>query len=91
MILTGDTGQLPPVADKPLYHAKPSSAVGEQGYQTYRMFDKVVKLRGNSYLSQLLAWALTIHKSEGLTLPAAWIDIGKLERTSGGLTLQSVK
>ncbi len=42
-ILTGDPGQLPPVADKPLYHAKPSCAVGEQGYQTYQMFDKVVK------------------------------------------------
>jgi ATP-dependent exoDNAse (exonuclease V) alpha subunit len=42
-ILTGDPGQLPPVEDKPLYHAKPSCAVGEQGYQTYQMFDKVVK------------------------------------------------
>ena len=29
------------------------------------------------------AWALTIHKSHGLTLPGAWIDIGKTERTSG--------
>ena len=47
LILTGDPGQLPPVADKPLYHAKPSSAVGEQGYQTYKMFDKVVKLTVN--------------------------------------------
>ena len=35
------------MADKPLYHAKPSSDVGEQGYQTYRMFDKVVKLTVN--------------------------------------------
>ena len=43
-ILTGDPGQLPPVADKLLYYAKPSCAVGEQGYQTYQMFDKVVKL-----------------------------------------------
>ena len=42
LILTGDPGQLPPVADKPLYHAKPSNAVGEQGYQAYHMFDKVV-------------------------------------------------
>ena len=24
-----------------------------------------------------LAWAITIHKSQGLTLPKAWIDIGK--------------
>ena len=47
LILIGDPGQLPPVADKPLYHAKPSSAVGEQGYQTYKMFDKVVKLTVN--------------------------------------------
>ena len=30
-----------------------------------------------------LAWALTIHKSQGLTLPKAWIDIGKTERTPG--------
>ena len=47
LILIGDPGQLPPVADKPLYHPKRSSAVGEQGYQTYKMFDKVVKLTVN--------------------------------------------
>ena len=47
LILTGDPGQLPPVADKPLYHAKPSNAVGEQGHQAYRMFDKVIKLTVN--------------------------------------------
>ena len=47
LILTGDPGQLPPVADKPLYHAKPSNAVGEQGFQAYHMFDKVVKLTVN--------------------------------------------
>ena len=47
LILTGDPGQLPPVADKPLYHAKPSNAVGEQGFQAYHMFDKVVKLTLN--------------------------------------------
>ena len=28
-------------------------------------------------------WALTIHKSQGLTLSKAWIDIGKTERTPG--------
>lgn len=47
MILIGDPGQLPPVADKPLYHPKPSSDVGDQGYQAYSMFDKVVKLTIN--------------------------------------------
>ena len=30
-----------------------------------------------------LAWALTIHKSQGITLPKAWIDIVKSERTAG--------
>ncbi|CAB3999321.1 Hypothetical predicted protein [Paramuricea clavata] len=47
LILTGDPGQLPTVADKPLYHARPSNAVGEQGHQAYHMFDKVVKLTVN--------------------------------------------
>ncbi|CAB4016552.1 ATP-dependent DNA helicase PIF1 [Paramuricea clavata] len=47
LILSGDPGQLPPVADKPLYHARPSNSVGEQGYQAYHMFDKVVKLTVN--------------------------------------------
>jgi ATP-dependent DNA helicase PIF1 len=30
-----------------------------------------------------LAYALTIHKSQGLTLPKAWIDIGKSEKNPG--------
>ena len=47
MILIGDPAQLPPVADNSLYHSKPSSDVGEQGYQAYKMFDKVVKLTVN--------------------------------------------
>ena len=47
LILTGDPGQLPPVADKALYHARPSNPVGEQGHQAYHMFDKVVKLTVN--------------------------------------------
>jgi hypothetical protein len=47
LILTGDPGQLPTVADKPLFHARPSNAVGEQGHQAYHMFDKVVKLTVN--------------------------------------------
>ncbi|KAK3746522.1 hypothetical protein QZH41_016735 [Actinostola sp. cb2023] len=53
LILIGDPGQLPSVADKALYHAKPSNAVGEQGYQTYRMFDKVVKLTVNQRVQDM--------------------------------------
>ncbi|XP_015750621.1 PREDICTED: ATP-dependent DNA helicase PIF1-like [Acropora digitifera] len=30
-----------------------------------------------------LAWAMTIHKSQGLTLTKAWIEIGKSEKTPG--------
>ena len=30
-----------------------------------------------------LSWAITIHKSQGLTLELAWIDVGKSERVSG--------
>lgn len=30
-----------------------------------------------------LPWAITIHKSQGLTLSKAWTDIGKSERTPG--------
>ena len=43
-ILVGDPAQLPPVADKPFYHAKPSSIIGEQGHHIYSMFEKIVKL-----------------------------------------------
>ena len=37
IILFVDPGQLPPVADKPLYHSKPTSSVGEQGHLAYLM------------------------------------------------------
>ena len=30
-----------------------------------------------------LAWAITDHKSQGLTLELAWIDLGKSERVAG--------
>lgn len=43
----GDPAQLPPVADKPLYHNKPTRALGEQGYPAYLMFSKVIKLSVN--------------------------------------------
>lgn len=38
IILVGDPAQLPPVADKPLYHSKPSSTLQEQGHLAYFMF-----------------------------------------------------
>jgi len=47
IILVGDPGQLPPVADKPLYHSKPSCLLQEQGYLAYFMFNTVVKLTIN--------------------------------------------
>ena len=47
IILVGDHGQLPPVADKPLYHSRPSSSIGEQGHIAYFMFTNVVKLSVN--------------------------------------------
>ena len=47
IILIGDPAQLPPVADKPLYHAKPSNPIAEQGYYTYMMFNSVVTLTVN--------------------------------------------
>ena len=47
IILVGDQGQLPPVADKPLYHSRPSSSISEQGHLAYRMFSTVVKLSVN--------------------------------------------
>ena len=47
IILLGDPGQLPPVGDKPLYHAKPSSSIGEQGHSVFLMFTNVVKLTVN--------------------------------------------
>ena len=46
-ILIGDPAQLPPVGDKPLYHAKPSNLIAEQGYYTYMMFNNVVTLTVN--------------------------------------------
>ena len=50
VILCGDQAQLPPVADKPLYHAIPTNDVGEQCYLTYKMFDNVVKLNVNQHV-----------------------------------------
>ena len=47
IILIGDPAQLPPVSDKPLFHAKPSNQIGQQGYYAYMMFNHVVTLTVN--------------------------------------------
>ena len=47
IILLGDLAQLPPVADKPLYHSKPSSSLQQQGHLAYFMFNTFVKLTTN--------------------------------------------
>ena len=36
LILIGDPAQLPPVADKPLYHTKPTNEIGEQACASHR-------------------------------------------------------
>ena len=55
MILVGDPAQLPPVADRPLYHSSPNDALQEQGYCAYSFFDKVVKLDSNMRLNGILS------------------------------------
>ena len=35
------------VADKPLYHSKPTSSVGKQDHLAYLMFNNVIKLSVN--------------------------------------------
>lgn len=77
VILFGDPAQLPPVGDKPLYHSKPSSAIAEQGYCAYQMFDKVVILTVNqrvlgSELDQVLFKQLLSRLRNGETTEHDW-------------------
>jgi len=44
LILLGDPAQSSPVADKPLYHSKPTGALGDQGHLACLVFSKVIKL-----------------------------------------------
>lgn len=77
VILFGDPAQLPLVQDKPLYHSKPSSAIAEQGYGAYQMFDKVVILKFNqralrSELDQVLFKQLLKRLQNGETTEDDW-------------------
>jgi len=47
-----------------------------------------VKRNDRTQIPLKMAWALTIHKSRGMTLPKATIDIGKIERQ--GLTFTAI-
>ena len=53
IILVGDPGQLPPVADKTLYHSKPMTPLSEQGHLAYHMFTNVIKLSVNQRVQGL--------------------------------------
>ena len=64
VLIFGDPGKLPPVADKPLYREKPSNTIGEQGFQTYQMFDKVVKLNVNQNHEEFRNLLLRLRKGE---------------------------
>ena len=47
IVLIGDPGRLPPVADKPSYHKQPTTEIQLQDSFNYLLFDKVVKLNVN--------------------------------------------
>ena len=77
IILVGDPAQLPPVADKPLYHAKPTGIIAEQGHIAYLMFNRVVKLCVNQRVlgsdnSQVLFKDLLMRLRTGETTQEDW-------------------
>ena len=77
VILIGDPAQLPPVGDKPLYHSKPSSTIGEQGYCAYRMFVQFVILSVNQKVigsnhDQILFRELLLRLRNGETTHDDW-------------------
>ena len=58
-------------------------AKGARVMLTMNLWSSIGLCNGRQQLPLRLAWALTIHKSRGLTLSKTWIDIGKTERTAG--------
>ena len=49
--LVGDPAQLPPAADKPLYHSSPNDITSKEGFYAYPMFMKVIRLNINMCIS----------------------------------------
>ena len=77
VILIGDPAQLPPVGDKPLYHSRPSTSTGEQGYCAYQMFVHVVILSVNQRVigsdpDQILSRELLLRLRNGETTQEDW-------------------
>ena len=54
---------------------------------SYCSVDDTYEGLGSAYERQQLplhlSWSMTIHKSQGLTHPRAWIDLGKTEKAAG--------
>ena len=49
IILVGDIGQLPSIADQVIYHTRPKSDLALEGYCMYRKFETVVKFEINEW------------------------------------------
>ena len=82
----GDPAQLPPVGDKPLYHSKPSSTIGEQGYCAYQMFVHVVILSANQRVigsnhDQILFRELLLRLRNGETTYDDWKQLSSRQPT----------
>ena len=89
IIIIGDPAQLPPVGDKPLYHSKPSTAIGEQGYYAYQMFDHAVILSVNQRVigadaDQILFRNLLLRLRNGETTEDYWKQL--LDREPSRIT-----
>lgn len=90
IILAGNPAQLLPVADKPLYHAKPTGIIAEQGHLVaYLMFNKVVKLCVNQRVlgsnnAQVLFKNLLMRLRTGETSEEDWKHL--LSRTPSAVS-----
>ena len=49
IILVGDIGQLPSIADQVIYHTRPKSDLAIEGYCMYCKFETVIKFEVNEH------------------------------------------